>query len=489
MPVLLWTDALVYLLVLSISAFIVYASKKEHFLVPWRQVIQHKLGMVSLVFLLVYVVIGLVDSVHFRLPVNNVSEIVTAENGAKDDTEDSNAQTAGQTAELQYDGDVLSLLDIVLTPIRIQEEKTYSAPFATHLFSKETVEHADGTRSREYPRLKYAGVHLDDPEKDWSTDILSKTAKGSFAGFIFWLGFVFILVGFIAVHRRDNYFATFKSMARSAKGIPWRLILITIGILCLLAGSMIELAPVYHVFGTDKVGQDVFYQTLKSIRTGLVIGTLTTLIMLPFAVLLGIMAGFLKGWVDDVIQYLYTTLSSIPGVLLIAAAVLMMQVYVANHPDLFETDSERADIRLFFLCVILGITSWTGLCRMLRGEAMKLREVDYVQASQAFGVSNFKIIWRHIQPNVMHIVLIAVVLDFSGLVLAEAVLSYVGVGVDPSMHSWGNLINGARLEMAREPLVWWSLLAAFIFMFVLVLSANLFSDAVRDAFDPRIRKQ
>jgi len=115
--------------------------------------------------------------------------------------------------------------------------------------------------------------------------------------------------------------------------------------------------------------------------------------------------------------------------------------------------------------------------------------VDYVQASQAFGVSNFKIMWRHIQPNVMHIVLIAVVLDFSGLVLAEAVLSYVGVGVDPSMHSWGNLINGARLEMAREPLVWWSLLAAFIFMFVLVLSANLFSDAVRDAFDPRIRKQ
>jgi len=190
-----------------------------------------------------------------------------------------------------------------------------------------------------------------------------------------------------------------------------------------------------------------------------------------------------------VIQYIYTTLNSIPGVLLIAASVLMIQVYMANNPEMFATDAARADARLFFLCVILGITSWTGLCRLLRGEALKLSEVDYVQAAQAFGVSNFKILWRHIQPNVMHIVLIMVVLDFSGLVLAEAVLSYVGVGVDPTMNSWGNMINSARLEMAREPVVWWSLFAAFIFMFALVLAANLFSDAVRDAFDPRLRKQ
>lgn len=468
--VLLWTDALVYLLVLSISAFVVYASGKEHFRVPWQQVIQHKLGMVSLVFLLVYVFIGLLDSVHFRLPVNNET-------------------TAEKSAETVYDGDVLSVLDLILTPLREHEEKTYSAPFATHLFAKETIEHADGTRSREYPRLKYGGSHLQNPEKDYAKDILIKTSTGFVYGILLWLVLTLVLAFMVTRHRRAAFNDTFKSLFASTTGVPWKLILLTVFFLCVLAGIMVELAPAYHVFGTDKVGQDVFYQTLKSIRTGLVIGTLTTLIMLPFAVLLGIMAGYFKGWIDDVIQYLYTTLSSIPGVLLIAAAVLMMQVYVANHPDLFETDSERADIRLFFLCVILGITSWTGLCRMLRGEAMKLREVDYVQASQAFGVSNFKIIWRHIQPNVMHIVLIAVVLDFSGLVLAEAVLSYVGVGVDPSMHSWGNLINGARLEMAREPMVWWSLLAAFIFMFVLVLSANLFSDAVRDAFDPRIRKQ
>jgi peptide/nickel transport system permease protein len=113
--------------------------------------------------------------------------------------------------------------------------------------------------------------------------------------------------------------------------------------------------------------------------------------------------------------------------------------------------------------------------------------VDYVQASVALGTRHSAVIGRHILPNVLHIVLITVVLDFSGLVLAEAVLSYIGIGVDPTMNSWGNMINGARLEMAREPVVWWSLLSAFLFMFALVLAANLFSDAVRDAFDPRLR--
>jgi peptide/nickel transport system permease protein len=209
--------------------------------------------------------------------------------------------------------------------------------------------------------------------------------------------------------------------------------------------------------------------------------------MLPAALLLGIAAGYFRGWVDDLIQYLYTTLNAIPGVLLIAAAILMLQVYMTNHADDFTSLVERADLRLLFLCLILGVTSWTGLCRLLRGEALKLREVEYVQAALVLGVGHFTILTRHILPNVMHIVLMTLVLDFSGLVLAEAVLSYVNIGVDPTMNSWGNMINSARLELAREPVVWWSLAAAFSFMFILVLAANLFADVVRDAFDPRLR--
>lgn len=113
--------------------------------------------------------------------------------------------------------------------------------------------------------------------------------------------------------------------------------------------------------------------------------------------------------------------------------------------------------------------------------------MEYIQAAHAFGVSHWRILSRHILPNVVHIVLITTVMDFSSLVLAEAVLSYVGVGVDPSTISFGTMINASRLEMAREPMVWWTLFAAFTFMFALVLSANLFSDAVQNAFDPRNR--
>ncbi len=269
--------------------------------------------------------------------------------------------------------------------------------------------------------------------------------------------------------------------------LPLRAVLVTLGIVLAVLGPLLVLSTQYHVLGTDKVGQDVLYLTLKSVRTGLVIGTVTTLVMLPFALSLGIMAGYFGGRIDDLIQYLYTTLSSIPGVLLIAAAVLMMQVTMDSHADIFDSVTRRADFRLLFLCVILGITSWTGLCRLLRGETLKLREMEYVQAARGLGVGHATIMLRHILPNVLHLVIITTVLGFSGLVLAEAVLSYVGVGVDPAMNSFGTMINAARLEMAREPVVWWSLASAFVFMFVLVLAANLFADAVRDALDPRRR--
>jgi ABC-type dipeptide/oligopeptide/nickel transport system permease subunit len=371
-PVLLWSDALFFLLIAAAVAGGLWAARVEHLRLAWRRVGQSRVGMGAAAVLAVFFAIGAVDSLHYRpqLPVS-------------------------PQGEARYSVEVLSALDALLTPLRTRTEKTYSAPLATHLYAKETLDDA----GRDYPPLRYPGTHL---------------------------------------------------------------------------------------FGTDKVGQDVLYLTLKSIRTGLLIGTLTTLIMLPAAVFLGLLAGYAGGWIDDVIQYLYTTLNSIPGVLLIAAAVLMMQVAIDNHPEWFATSAERADARLLALCAILGITSWTGLCRLLRGETLKLRELEYVQAARALGVSGARILWRHILPNLMHIVLIAIVMDFSGLVLAEAVLSYVGIGVDPNTISFGTMINTARMELAREPMVWWSLAAAFAFMFVLVLAANLFTDVMRDAFDPRM---
>ena len=133
----------------------------------------------------------------------------------------------------------------------------------------------------------------------------------------------------------------------------------------------------------------------------------------------------------------------------------------------------------------MGITSWTSLRRIMCGETLKLREQPFILYAKVIGLSNMQIIIKHIVPNLLHIILISTILDFSGLVLAEAVLSYVGVGVDASMFSWGNMINGARMEMGRDPIIWWSLAGAFVLMFILVLAANIFADGVREAFDPR----
>ena len=459
----LWTDQLIFLLVGSLLAFAVYTLRHEHLRVPWRQVARRPMAMASMVILLAYVAVGLMDSVHYR------------------------PLLEGQNQGRQiYSNEVLSLLDMAAKPLRSRSERTYSAPFATQAYAKETLEYPDGRHAREYPRLLHGGAHLREPGER-AGDIAARAGAATLVGFWFWL---LLVTGFLLFWRRrgEPWMQATRRLVHGEGDFPWRTVLVTMGVLVILTANAGYLSLYYHIFGTDQVGQDVFYKSLKSVRTGLVIGTLTTLVMLPFAALFGIMAGYFRGWVDDVIQYVYTTLSSIPGVLLIAAAILSLQVYIATHPESFTSTTERADIRLLFLCLILGVTSWTSLCRLLRGETLKLREVDYIQAARALGASHLSVMSRHILPNVMHIILITVVLDFSGLVLAEAVLSYVGVGVDPTMDSWGNMIVSARLEMARDPLVWWSLAAAFVFMFALVLAANLFSDAVRDAFDPRLRK-
>ena len=440
--IVLWTDALIFMLIFILGGLAFYLRSKDHIQRPLKKISHSKIGMVSLVVLLFFILIGLLDSIHFK-PV----------------TEKSN--------------EIMSLLDYWATPLREHGEKTYSAPFATQLYSKEMTTLEDGSTVWGYPRLQFGGTHLSDPDIQHIPDILQKLFYAFVQG-ISLISIIFILG--VWLNKQNNSYMGIKTM---------KVVLATVVFIFLISYVLIYLSRFYHVLGTDKVGEDVFYQAIKSIRTGLVIGTLTTLIMLPMAIVFGILAGFFRGWVDDLIQYLYTTLNSIPGVLLIAASILMVQVYMSNHEQDFTSVIVRADMRLLFLCLILGVTSWTGLCRLLRAETLKLREMEYVQAAQALGVKQGMILVRHILPNVMHIVLISVVLDFSSLVLAEAVLSYINIGVDPTTYSWGNMINGARLEMARDPIVWWSLTAAFVFMFALVLAANLFADVVQDAFDPR----
>jgi peptide/nickel transport system permease protein len=230
-----------------------------------------------------------------------------------------------------------------------------------------------------------------------------------------------------------------------------------------------EILKGQHLMGTDVFGRDVLHQTMKACRTALILGGLTSLIYIPLGTLLGIAAGYYKKKVDDAVQYIYSTLSSIPEILLLIAMLMVL------------------GRGLLQMSIALGITNWVGLCRLMRGETMRQVERPYTEAAKALGQTNGKIILRHILPNTMHLVIINFILGFSGIVLSEAMLSYLGVGAPIGTPSWGIMINAARMELAREPSVWWNLGAASLALFFLVLSLNLLGESLRRAFDPRTR--
>ena len=223
-----------------------------------------------------------------------------------------------------------------------------------------------------------------------------------------------------------------------------------------------------HIFGTNAGGQDTFYLVMKGVRTAVFIGTLPLLITLPIAILLGVTAGYFGGKFDDFIVYIYTTIASIPSLLLLLAIVTTREKTLTN------------------VCLALGLISWIGLCRLIRGETMKLRELEYVQAAKCLGVSTRKIMQKHILPNLTHIILITCILTFTTLVLMESILAYLGVGLKSS---WGNMIASAKSEIAQDPVIWWNLVFSSLFLFLLVLSVNIVGDAIRNAIDPKATQE
>ncbi len=226
--------------------------------------------------------------------------------------------------------------------------------------------------------------------------------------------------------------------------------------------------PGRHLLGTDLLGRDVLLQALKGVRVALLIGGFSSLIVVPVALLFGMSAGYFGRRIDDAVFFVIATLSSIPTLLLLIALVMALG---------------RGTLQV---CVALGITSWVGLSRVIRGETLKLRELDYVAAARALGAGHARILARHVLPNLMHVVVITSVLLFSRLVLSEAMLSWLGIGIDGS---WGQMIDQARDELARDPVVWWNLTAASLALFGLILAVNVLGDAARDVLDPRTLRE
>jgi len=226
--------------------------------------------------------------------------------------------------------------------------------------------------------------------------------------------------------------------------------------------------PGSHLLGTDILGRDVLFVTLKGARVALLIGGFTSLIAIPLALLLGVSAGYFGRWIDDVVFFVMSVLASIPSILLLVALIMVLPKGTVS------------------VCVALGVTSWVSFCRLARGETLKLRELDYVAAARSLGVSEARIVLRHVVPNLMHLVIITFVLMFSSQVISEAVLSWLGIGVDGS---WGQMIAQAKDELSRDPLIWWNLTSAGLAVFGLLLSVNFIGDGVRDVLDPRTLRE
>ena len=221
-----------------------------------------------------------------------------------------------------------------------------------------------------------------------------------------------------------------------------------------------------HPLGTDGLGRDVLQRTIQGTRIAFQVGIITSLIAIPIGLVLGLIAGYFGGRVDDFIVWLYSTFASIPGLLFILAVAMVVGRGLTG------------------VYLGIGLTTWVGLCRLIRGEVIKHRERPYVEAARALGLGHFRIMFRHILPNVFHIVVVTFTLRFPAAVNTEVIMSFLGIGVQGEP-SWGIMISNARLRLWYG--VWWEMAAATIAIFGIVLAFNLLGDALRDALDPRLR--
>jgi len=236
--------------------------------------------------------------------------------------------------------------------------------------------------------------------------------------------------------------------------------------------------------GLDIQGRSFLWRALYGTRIALLITIITSIIAISIGVILGIVAGYFGGWLDDIIIWLYSTVSSIPWLLLVIALAYVIQ---SNDSPGFFLRHER--LQAIFggvttVILAMGLTDWVGLCRLIRGEVIKLRDRDFVAAARAMGLGNGPILFRHILPNTTHLIIITFSLGAVGYVQVEVVLAFLGLGITDKP-SWGRMIDDAKLELLRG--VWWQATAATAMIFVLCLALNMLGDFLRDALDPRLR--
>lgn len=220
------------------------------------------------------------------------------------------------------------------------------------------------------------------------------------------------------------------------------------------------------LFGTDIFGRSVLQKVVKATETAVAIGVVVSFISIIIGTTLGMIAGYFGGFIDEIIVWFYTTFSSIPSIMLLVAIAFILG---------------KGTTTVF---LSLGLTSWVGLCRIVRAEVMKHKEREYIAAANAIGATHSRKMFKHILPNISHLLIINFTQTFDSAVKAEVVLSFLGLGV-VGRPSWGTMIDDSKLELARG--VWWQLAAATLAMFLIVLAFNILGDALRDALDPKLK--
>jgi peptide/nickel transport system permease protein len=221
-------------------------------------------------------------------------------------------------------------------------------------------------------------------------------------------------------------------------------------------------------FGADKWGHDVIKKTLKGAETSIIVGIVSALLATGLGTIFGAVAGYYGKWVDDVFNWFYSVFTSVPYLLLILAVAAVLQQKGVTT-----------------IILILGLTGWTGTFRLIRAEYMKHKAREYVWAADAIGASNMRKMFTHIFPNVSHVALVQVSILVVSFIKSEVILSFLGFGVPVGTVSWGSMLNEAQNELILGK--WWQLTAASVAMAVLVTAFSMFTDALRDALDPKLK--
>ena len=223
-----------------------------------------------------------------------------------------------------------------------------------------------------------------------------------------------------------------------------------------------------HWMGTDNLGRDVGLRLVQGTRIAFHVGIMTSLIAIPLGVLLGLLGGYFGGRTDSFVVWLCATVASMPGLLFILAISLVVGQGLAG------------------IYMGIGLTTWVGVCRTIRAEVMKHRDRAYVQAAKVLGYSHARIMFRHILPNVAHVILIQFSIRFPSAVATEVFISFLGIGVQGEP-SWGIMINNARLRLWQG--IWWEMTFTTLAIFLLVLVFNHLADWLRDRLDPALRSE